>query len=161
MEDAFQDIFTKRWHSWLYVKSTGDGLMIISEATSYTGRNKKSPSTVRAEHAWAFAVACGELALKTRKSLKAERRMIGCGIAVGTLDRVFLLGQRDYLGPTVNEASKAQSDAKGNDLVVSRSFAQLLQRRGRDPRGARAPGNRVRLDARLLLRIGAQFTRGG
>ena len=83
-------------------------------------------------HALDFMSACERVVSTVRKQL-AESRLplaIGCGIACGILDRVFLFGRFDFIGRAANEAAKLQQHA-WNEICVTDEFRASLKLDGR------------------------------
>ncbi len=118
----------------LFLKGTGDGVMIVSQADWYekgATLNSRMTELVRG-HGRDFLHACERTVLAGRKRLAHYRYplAIGCGIASGELDRVFLFGRFDFIGPAANEAAKLQQHA-WNEICVTREFGAVLNSDGR------------------------------
>ena len=124
MEEAFQEAFSKAWCHKLFAKGTGDGLMIVSEAGWCSDREVISEGLQRG-HAALFTASCANLIAKVRKQLPVELA-VGCGITIGSITRVFLLGRHDYIGPAVNEAAKIQQ-LGWDEICVSEEFFGTLR----------------------------------
>jgi len=123
LEEQFQTAFSRNWCSNLFSKGTGDGFMLISEA-GWVGDPADYESVFQQGHAAMFARACAMLIRDARERLPAELA-IGCGIALGEITQVFLLGRPDYIGSPVNEAAKIQQFA-WDELCVTDSFRAAL-----------------------------------
>ncbi len=112
----------------LFLKGTGDGVMIVSQADWYKGTQLHQQMTEPARgHAKKFLHAC-ELAVSAGRERLAQYNFplaIGCGIASGELDRVFLFGRFDFIGPAANEAAKLQQHA-WNEICVTPGFGKVL-----------------------------------
>ena len=129
-EAAVHDGFPVESAPWeqLFLKGTGDGVMIVSQADWY----KSTPPPQRMielapGHGRAFLHACEQTVSAGRGQLAHYRfpLAIGCGIASGELDRVSLFGQFDFIGPAANEAAKLQQHA-WNEICVTREFGAAL-----------------------------------
>ena len=115
---------------WLrqFVKGTGDGVMIVSQADWFDDDEQNTPMTsLKDGHAKAFLEACERILSEGRKNLKEFSMRIGCAIGAGVLDRVFLFGRLDYIGPVANEVAKLQQHAR-DEICITDEFRILLQR---------------------------------
>lgn len=129
-ETAVHDGFPVKSAPWqkLFLKGTGDGVMIVSQADWYN--EKGSPQQMiefTRGHARHFLHACERTvsAARTRLGHYGFPLAVGCGIASGKLDRVFLFGRFDFIGPAANEAAKLQQHA-WNEICVTREFGAVL-----------------------------------
>jgi len=107
--------------------------MVVSQADWHRDATLHKPMTtfVRA-HALDFLSAC-EHVVSTAHEQLTENDLplgIGCGIACGALDRVFLFGRFDFLGRAANEAAKLQQHA-WNEICVTDEFRAVLKLDGR------------------------------
>lgn len=125
LEEAFQEAFSKAWCHKLFVKGTGDGLMVVSEAGWCRDREAISEGLQKG-HAVLFTASCANLIAKAREQLPVELA-VGCGITIGAITRVFLLGRHDYIGPAINEAAKIQQ-LGWNEICVSKEFYRALRK---------------------------------
>lgn len=143
LEDAFQASFRDDYWSKLFAKSTGDGFMVVSEA-SWSGTKS---ADIQAEHAKKFCQACAGTIRAAQGKIPKELA-IGCGITTGRVTQLFLLGRVDYIGPKINEASKIQAAAY-NELCIAEDVVQLLRAAGLKIVGWPLPGkgHRVSSDA--------------
>lgn len=125
MEQSFQDAFAKLW-CWegLFAKGTGDGIMIVSEDQRYKKQQENISKIRMQNHAVLFTASCAELIVELKKQLPKDLA-VGCGITIGKITRVFLLGRQDYIGPAVNEAAKIQQFG-WNEICVSKEFYSAL-----------------------------------
>lgn len=116
----------------LFLKGTGDGVMIVSQADWYkeAPHNRQMNEFTRG-HARKFLHACERAVLAGRERLAHYNfpLAIGCGIASGELDRVFLFGRFDFIGPAANEAAKLQQQA-WNEICVTGKFGAVLNTDG-------------------------------
>ncbi|MBI4774135.1 MAG: hypothetical protein HY788_08150 [Deltaproteobacteria bacterium] len=116
----------------LFLKGTGDGVMTVSQADWYEGTVPDQPMIEPARgHGRKFLHAC-ELAVSAGRERLEQSGFplaIGCGIASGELDRVFLFGRLDFIGPAANEAAKLQQHA-WNEICVTPGFGKLLNQDG-------------------------------
>ena len=73
-------------------------------------------------HARDFLQACERTVSAVRERIKenAYPLAIGCGVASGELDRVFLFGRFDFIGPAANEAAEIQQYAWNEDMRDAR-----------------------------------------
>lgn len=119
----------------LFLKGTGDGVMIVSQADWYEkGATHNSRMTELARgHGRDFLYACERTISVGRMKLAHYQfpLAIGCGIASGELHRVFLFGRFDFIGLAANEAAKLQQHA-WNEICVTREFGAVLNLDGRD-----------------------------
>ena len=127
LERSFQDAFAREWCKKLFVKGTGDGFMVVSEDKWFESRTDVTNGTFRAGHVKAFCGACAET---IKNSIQGEIPLeIGCGITSGEIKQLYLLGRVDYVGPSVNQASKMQANAK-NQLCISEEIVRFLNSDG-------------------------------
>jgi len=145
-EEAVYDGFPVDGAPWdqLFLKGTGDGVMIVSQADWYRGAKVNEPMTVLMRgHARDFLHACERAVVIGRDRFIHIRfpLAIGCGIASGDLDRVFLFGRFDFIGAAANEAAKLQQHA-WNEVCVTRDFGALLGPDGWTPDAAWALATR-------------------
>jgi len=132
IHDGFPyELESKPWER-LFLKGTGDGVMIVSQADWY----KEAPDNrqmieFKQGHAIKFLHACERAVSAGRKRLAHYNfpLAIGCGIASGELDRVFLFGRFDFIGPAANEAAKLQQHS-WNEICVTREFGAVLNTDG-------------------------------
>ena len=118
----------------LFLKGTGDGVMIVSQADWHRNATlNERMAKLAPGHALDFLHACECTVSAAREQLTQKRfpLAIGCGIASGDLDRVFLFGRFDFIGRTANEAAKLQQHA-WNEICVTREFSDILNSDGRD-----------------------------
>ena len=135
-EDSIHDGFpyeleSKPWER-LFLKGTGDGVMIVSQADWYKGTQLHQQMNKFAQgHARKFLHACEKAVLAGRARLAQYNfpLAIGCGIASGELDRIFLFGRFDFIGPAANEAAKLQQHA-WNEICVTSKFGRVLNLNG-------------------------------
>ena len=111
----------------LFVKGTGDGVMIVSQADWYEGNHPKNTkdSNFKLGHGKFLFEACNRTLLEGRKNLEKFRLAIGCAIGSGNLHRVFLFGRLDYIGSVANETAKLQQHA-WNEICVTDKFREIL-----------------------------------
>lgn len=117
----------------LFLKGTGDGVMVVSQADWHVNATLgQSMNELAPGHALDFLHACERIvsAGRARITQNAFPLAIGCGIASGELDRVILFGRFDFIGPAANEAAKLQQHA-WNEICVTRSFGAILEKCGR------------------------------
>lgn len=117
----------------LFLKGTGDGAMVVSQADWHRDATVgEQRTTLVKTHAWDFLRACEETISKAHQQLAhgGLPLAIGCGIACGELDRVFLFGRFDFLGSAANEAAKLQQHA-WNEVCVTNEVKALLENDGR------------------------------
>lgn len=116
-EELLQDAFSQRRWGELFLKGTGDGVMIVTE----TGPREPGEC---AQYLCAFLDACLTYARSAKAVLPGELA-VGCGVAYGRVLQTFLFGQTDYLGEIVNEASKLQQLA-WNEVVVTKAVQEII-----------------------------------
>ena len=122
LEDVFNLIFTGPEFSLVFVKGVGDGFMIVSEV-----QITKELGPPRNFGCDALSFLTASATLVAAAAARLPRRLgIGAAVSFGPLTQVFLLGQYDYLGKTLNQASKLQQLA-WDDVVVSIEFAERLR----------------------------------
>lgn len=112
----------------LFLKGTGDGVMVVSQADWYKGANPaQRMNEFEKGHARKFLHSCETAVLAGRARLAHYNfpLAIGCGIASGELDRIFLFGRLDFIGPAANEAAKLQQHA-WNEICVTSEFGRVL-----------------------------------
>jgi len=127
-EDAFHAGFPIHTAYWTrqFVKGTGDGVMIVSQADWYNDDGRNSPmQDFKRGHAREFLLACKHTLSEGKKNLRDLPLAVGCAIAAGYLDRVFLFGRLDFIGPAANEAAKLQQHA-WNEICITHQFRELL-----------------------------------
>lgn len=134
LESAVQDGFSGKAPPWkhLFLKGTGDGVMIVSQADWYrSDTDGKHLSKLVPGHAKDFLCACRRAVDFGAERLKhyGYPLAVGCGIAVGELNRVFLFGRLDFVGPAANEAAKLQQHA-WNEVCITRDFGAILKEEG-------------------------------
>lgn len=114
----------------LFLKGTGDGVMIVSQADWHKDATlgQRMTEFVRG-HARNFLQACeGTIsAVRERMKKNAYPLAVGCGVASGELDRVFLFGRFDFIGRAANEAAEIQQYA-WNEICVTQNFGAVLRR---------------------------------
>jgi class 3 adenylate cyclase len=150
-ENAVHIGFPTDGQPWLRlsIKGTGDGVMIVSQADWYEDDNLNSQmQDFKRKHARDFLTGCQVAMASGWKPLRKSRLplAIGCGIATGLLDRVFLFGRLDFIGPAANEAAKLQQHA-WDEICITDQFKTLLERDGQSVTGAmqlRGKGWRLR-----------------
>jgi class 3 adenylate cyclase len=152
MEEEFQAAFSKNWCRHLFTKGTGDGFMLISEA-GWFGGTEEDVTGFQRGHAAMFASACSTLIRQARPRLDAELA-IGCGITLGEITQVFLLGRPDYIGSPVNEAAKIQQIA-WDELCVSELFRSAMAADGVAPRADRLGDRGWRIGAQDCIEAAA------
>jgi class 3 adenylate cyclase len=124
-ERAFQDAFSRGWCERLFAKGTGDGLMVVSEAGQYSAAaSAVAEHPFQHGHAKAFCLACARTVANASKEIP-DQLAIGCGVTVGEITQLYLLGRFDYIGPAVNEASKIQAIAYGELCLSDKADEQL------------------------------------
>jgi class 3 adenylate cyclase len=146
VEQCFQDAFSRTWCLRLFAKGTGDGFMVVSEAGWYALADKPSEADFQRGHAEAFCQACAETVQTTEAKLP-EQLSIGCGITIGQITQLYLLGRYDYIGSAVNEASKIQPIAY-NELCICSELIEYLRRDG--IQGKRLPGKGLRVSPQVF-----------
>lgn len=149
VEQSFQNAFSRRWCQQLFAKSTGDGFMVVSEAGGYATGEQATDAGFQAGYAKAFCRACAETVRNAAAQIPDELA-IGCGVTVGRITQLYLLGRFDYIGPHVNEASKIQAIAY-NELCISTEVVECLQKDGVEVEGKVLPGKGMRVSAESLI----------
>lgn len=117
----------------LFLKGTGDGVMVVSQADWHRDATlHKAMTTFVRAHTLDFLSACERVVSTAHEQLVQSGLPlgIGCGIACGDLDRVFLFGRFDFLGRAANEAAKLQQYA-WNEICVTDEFRAILKLDGR------------------------------
>jgi len=117
----------------LFLKGTGDGAMVVSQADWHRDATIGEPRTTPVNtHAWDFLRACEHTVSNAFQQLSQAGLplAVGCGIAWGELDRVYLFGRFDFLGSAANEAAKLQQHA-WNEVCVTNEVKSLLDKDGR------------------------------
>ena len=117
----------------LFLKGTGDGAMVVSQADWHRDATAGEQRTsLVPTHAMDFLRGCeGTVSIARQQLASANSPLaIGCGIACGNLDRVFLFGRFDFLGSAANEAAKLQQHA-WNEICVTDEVKSLLEKDGR------------------------------
>ena len=117
----------------LFLKGTGDGVMLVSQADWHRDATLHKPmNTFVRGHALDFLSACEHVVSSAHQQLVQGGLPlgVGCGIACGDLDRVFLFGRFDFIGRAANEAAKLQQHA-WNEICVSDQFGAILKLDGR------------------------------
>ncbi len=120
LEDACQTAFQKRWCKRLFVKGSGDGVVIVSPGQDFEPPPRAS---VSAAHAYEFVKACQDILRRLEELPKGLTA--ACGVDVGRLEQVFLFGRIDYLGDAINAASHLQEGRRGV-VVMSQGVRQRL-----------------------------------
>ncbi len=122
--------------------------MIVSQADWYDDDGRNTLMTeFKLGHAKEFLIACERTLSEGRKNLNNYPLAIGCAIAAGPLDRVFLFGRLDYIGSAANDAAKLQQHA-WNEVCVTYEFRELLRRDGHNLDGEmELPPRRWRLSS--------------
>ncbi len=155
VEQSFQDAFSRRWCMRLFAKGTGDGFMVVSEAGWYDGTTEQATDDgFHAGHAKAFCRACAGTVRNAVKKIPDELA-VACGVTIGQITQLYLLGRFDYIGSPVNEASKIQAIAY-NELCISAEVVNLLQREGVQVEGKVLPGKGMRVTSESLIRAEAK-----
>jgi class 3 adenylate cyclase len=134
-EESVRLGFPTHGQQWLrlFIKSTGDGVMIVSQADWYQDDGSNACCTaLKPGHAKDFLNACLKTLSSGRENLAKFPLSIGCAIATGNLDRVFLFGRLDYIGPAANEAAKLQQHAR-DEICLTDEFLKVLVRDGEAP----------------------------
>lgn len=144
-EDAFQAAFRAKWWSRLFAKGTGDGFMVISEE----GWHEPPTRNFEGGHAKAFCGACADTVITARRFLPSELA-VGCGVTLGELIQLYVLGRIDYTGPAINEASKIQGVAY-DELCIADSVLDRLKADGAHPTCKVLPGKGTRISPENLL----------
>jgi class 3 adenylate cyclase len=154
VEQSFQDAFSRRWCMRLFAKGTGDGFMVVSEAGWYVTLEQTTDDGFHAGHAKAFCRACAETVRNAAERMPDELA-VACGVTIGQITQLYLLGRFDYIGSPVNEASKIQAIAY-NELCISAKVVNLLQREGVQVEGKVLPGKGMRVTSESLIRSEAK-----
>ena len=145
-EESVREGFPTDGQSWLrlFIKGTGDGVMIVSQADWYKDDGQDGYcSTIKPGHAKDFLDACSSTLKAARRNLTGHPLQLGCAIATGELDRVFLFGRLDYIGPAANDAAKLQQHAR-DEICLTDDFLRLLIRDGHEPADSSPMGWRLR-----------------
>ncbi len=124
LEHVCQRELSEKRNAHVFLKGTGDGLMIIWELEGYKG-HKFGPVPSVQKNADAVLEVCASIVKGARQVLPSDLA-IGCGVTYGIITQVFILGQWDYIGKEVNEASKLQQLA-WDEVVVSPKFHEKLK----------------------------------
>ena len=149
VEKSFQEAFSRRWCRHLFAKSTGDGFMVISEAGWHETAEQATDGDFQVGHVKAFCRACAETVQNAAKEIPDELA-IGCGVTIGPITQLYLLGRFDYIGPDVNEASKIQAIAY-NELCMSDEVVKRLRNDGVAVEGKVLPGKGMRVTTESLI----------
>lgn len=153
-ENSFQNAFSRPWCQQVFAKGTGDGLMVVSEAGLYAPAPAIAEGEFQTGHCEAFCVACARTVEDASKDIPDELA-VGCGITLGRVTQLYLLGRPDYIGPEVNNASKIQAIAYG-ELCMTTDVVNRLRKDGVDVNGKVIPTKGIRLAvAELVNRQGA------
>jgi class 3 adenylate cyclase len=145
LEAAFQRAFSGKWCARLFAKGTGDGFMAVSEQ----GWSLSQAPDFGGGHAKAFFRACADTLINARESLPQELA-VGCGVTLGEITRLYILGRPDYSGPAVNEASKIQSVAY-DEICIAQPALDRLHADGARPVGKVLPGKGTRIAPETLI----------
>jgi len=87
VERCFQLAFSRTWCTSLFVKGTGDGMMIVSEVDSF--------DQPRAGHVREFTRACCRFVQYVKDQDNLPKGLaIGVGVDFGQFYRIFILGRR-------------------------------------------------------------------
>lgn len=137
LEVAFQKTFSQEWPEGIFVKGTGDGMLIVCPCEKD-----------RSERTLQFVIAC----LKLMRTLRGLPRglKLGCGIDIGILNQVFLFGHPDYLGDASNAAAKLQALGRDTMILSSRVVSRL---RAAGPGGVELSRRATRVPKRRAFRI--------
>lgn len=149
LERSFQDAFSREWCQRLFAKGTGDGFMLVCEAERYAVGGARTDSGFQLGHAEAFCRACAETVTNAKERLPTELA-VGCGITTGEVTQLYLLGRFDYIGSSVNEASKIQALAY-DELCISPKVLEYLGADGIRLEGKMLPDKGMRVDPMDLL----------
>ncbi len=149
VEQSFQNAFSRQWCQQLFAKSTGDGFMVVSEAGRYAKGEQATDTGFQAGHAKAFCRACAET-VRNAVAQIPDALAIACGVTIGPITQLYLLGRFDYIGPHVNEASKIQAIAY-NELCLSTEVVERLRKDGVKVMGRVLPGKGMRVTAESLI----------
>lgn len=148
LEVAFQDAFGDRCWQSIFVKGTGDGLLVVSERDGFrpdggSTRNHQGGRLTEGQTT-AFVEACRRTVRKFRRRQPVEPK-VGCGIDAGDAKQVFVLGQSDYLSPALNHAAKIQHDAR-DAVRISVTVRAILTVDGEDGMALAAQAREVAPD---------------
>jgi class 3 adenylate cyclase len=147
-EEAVRVGFPTHGKEWLrlFVKGTGDGVMIVSQADWYHDDGSDAyRASLKPKHAKDFLDACTKTLHVGGEKLAEFSLPVGCAISTGVLDRVFLFGRLDYIGPAANDAAKLQQHAR-NEVCVTDEFLKALLLDDNDPAKWSSMGWRLRRD---------------
>lgn len=151
LEIAFQRAFSRTF-SRIFAKGTGDGLMVLSEQGWYP--TDRSAVGITPMHAYSFCRACAQTVHDALGNDFSDDLAIGCGIAVGPVNRIHFLGRRDYVGADINNAAKIQSFTF-NELCLTEEVMKLLRcanvARDFDAGGQVLPGKGIRVRIQSFL----------
>ena len=148
VEKCFQDAFSRRWCLRLFAKGTGDGFMVVSEAGWYAVRESTSEGNFQSGHAKAFCRACADT-IRSAETKIPDKLAVGCGITIGQITQLYLLGRYDYIGPAVNEAAKIQPVAY-NEICITSEVIELLRKDGVAMEGKNLPGKGMRVSPEIF-----------
>jgi len=149
VEQCFQDAFSRTWCLRLFAKGTGDGFMVVSEVGWYAVGETKFEGNFQTGHAKAFCQACAETIRSAEAKIPGELA-IGCGISIGQITQLYLLGRYDYIGPAVNEAAKIQPIAY-NEICVSNELIEYLRKDGFTIESKKLPGKGMRVNPDIFI----------
>ena len=151
VESSLQRAFRRTWCSTVFLKGTGDGMMMLSELSWYSAGGPSDDPPVPG-HALEFTRALCRFARDAQTRL-ARAMAIGIGADFGTCHQVFILGRYDYVGAPINNAAKLQQLA-WNEIIVSPALMNLLERDGSNvaTRSKQLPGRGYRFDTEVFLR---------
>ena len=123
--------------------------MVISEAGRYASGGQSHDADFQSGHVKAFCGACAET-VKNALIKIPDKLAIGCGVTLGHITQLYILGRFDYIGPDVNAASKIQAIAY-NELCLSNEVVERLRKDGVDIDGKVLPGKGMRVAAESLI----------
>jgi len=123
LEREIQAAFGRAWVEKLFLKGTGDGVMIVAEK-GWRRRYARGSKLQRSDRAQ-FILACCRTVEGVRAELHKELA-VGCAVDEGNLSQVYVLGRHDYLGPPVNAASKLQALAWNEVCLSPRFYRKVL-----------------------------------
>lgn len=146
-EVAFQEAFSSKWCEYLFTKGTGDGFMVVSEEGWYV---PAKPVNFTGGHGKEFFRACATTILNARNDSLPEELAIGCGITIGEITQLYILGRPDYTGPAVNNASKIQSKAY-DEICTTTEVLDCLKADGIVFTGKSLPDNIIRITPENVL----------
>jgi class 3 adenylate cyclase len=149
-EIAFQNAFFRPWCQQVFAKGTGDGLMVVSEAGRCAGAPGAGDDGWQPGHVKLFSLACARTVEDAAKDIP-EDLAVACGITLGEVTQLYLLGRPDYIGPAVNDASKIQAGAYG-EVCLSTNVVDRLRMEGVEIVGVRMPGKGLRLPVTEFVR---------